>query len=183
MRPGQAEPATGKDMSRGLSLGPVRNGQVSSLPCTGPAVAGRRQALRAFEDRWKKLEVSGWPIPRQVDYRLLGSALARVRWELDITRGWRRNPMFYLDQTLGAIFERLLRPPPIDRARSEEIVSRMAGIPRTVEAAKLNLDQAVAPFAGREDSSRCWSAADRASGPAGLGSCGAWRGSPVRSPG
>ena len=112
-----------------------------------PAVAGRRQALRAFEDRWKKLEVSGWPIPRQVDYRLLGSALARVRWELDITRGWRRNPMFYLDQTLGAIFERLLQPPPIDRARSEEIVSRMAGIPRTVEAAKLNLDQAVAPFA------------------------------------
>ncbi len=112
-----------------------------------PAVAGRRQALRAFEDHWKKLEVSGWPIPRQVDYRLLGSALARVRWELDITRGWRRNPMFYLDQTLGAIFERLLQPPPIDRARSEEIVSRMAGIPRTVEAAKLNLDQAVAPFA------------------------------------
>jgi len=112
-----------------------------------PAVAGRRQALRAFEDRWKKVEVSGWPIPRQVDYRLLGSALARVRWELDITRGWRRNPMFYLDQTLGAIFERLLQPPPIDRARSEEIVSRMAGIPRTVEAAKLNLDQAVALFA------------------------------------
>ncbi len=112
-----------------------------------PAVAGRRQALKAFEDHWKKLEVSGWPIPRQVDYRLLGSALARVRWELDITRGWRRNPMFYLDQTLGAIFERLLQPPPIDRARSEEIVSRMAGIPRTVEAAKLNLDQAVAPFA------------------------------------
>jgi len=112
-----------------------------------PAVAGCRQALRAFEDHWKKLEVSGWPIPRQVDYRLLGSALARVRWELDITRGWRRNPMFYLDQTLGAIFERLLQPPPIDRARSEEIVSRMAGIPRTVEAAKLNLDQAVAPFA------------------------------------
>ena len=112
-----------------------------------PAAAGRRQALRAFEDRWKKVEVSGWPIPRQVDYRLLGSALARVRWELDITRGWRRNPMFYLDQTLGAIFERLLQPPPIDRARSEEIVSRMAGIPRTVEAAKLNLDQAVAPFA------------------------------------
>jgi len=112
-----------------------------------PAVAGRRQALRAFEDHWKKLEVSGWPIPRQVDYRLLGSALARVRWELDITRGWRRNPMFYLDQTLGAIFERLLQPPPIDRARSEEIVSRMASIPRTVEAAKLNLDQAVAPFA------------------------------------
>ena len=112
-----------------------------------PAVAGRRQALRAFEDHWKKLEVSGWPIPRQVDYRLLGSALARVRWELDITRGWRRNPMFYLDQTLGAIFERLLQPPPIDRARSEEIVRRMASIPRTVEAAKLNLDQAVAPFA------------------------------------
>ncbi len=112
-----------------------------------PAVAGRRQALKAFEDHWKKLEVSGWPIPRQVDYRLLGSALARVRWELDITRGWRRNPMFYLDQTLGAIFERLLQPPPIDRARSEEIVSRMASIPRTVEAAKLNLDQAVAPFA------------------------------------
>jgi uncharacterized protein (DUF885 family) len=111
------------------------------------AVAQRRQALAAFEDRWRRLDTSGWPISPQVDYRLIGSALARVRWELDVTRGWQRNPMVYLYQTLGAVYDRLLPPPPLDRVRSEEIVKRMARIPQTVEDAKINLDQARAPFA------------------------------------
>src|SRR6516165_1917484 len=52
------------------------------------AIARRRQEAARFEERWKRLEgeMDGAPVPRQVDYRLLGSALARVRWELDITR-------------------------------------------------------------------------------------------------
>lgn len=111
------------------------------------AVAERRQELARFKDRWKRLGGRGYSFPRQVDYRLIGSALARVRWELDITRGWQRNPMFYIEQTLGAIFDRLLEPPPFDRVRSREIVRRIASIPRTLENAKANLNAAARPFA------------------------------------
>jgi uncharacterized protein (DUF885 family) len=114
---------------------------------SAPAVAKRRQALADFERRWRQIDPSGWTIPRQVDYRLIGSAIARVRWEMEVERGWRRDPRFYVNQTLGAIFERLLQPPPIDAARSGEILRRLQNFPRSVEDAKANLDQAVAPFA------------------------------------
>jgi len=111
------------------------------------AIATRRQALIGFERRWQQIDASAWPVPKQVDYRLIGSAIARVRWELEITREWQRNPRFYVSQTLGGIFERLLQPPPIDAVRSGEIVRRLQSFPRTVEQAKANLDQAVAPWA------------------------------------
>jgi hypothetical protein len=114
------------------------------------AVAQRQTHLDGFEKRWKALgEPAGsWPVTQQVDYRLIGSALARVRWELDVVQGWRRNPLFYVHQTLGAIFEALLQPPPFDGVRSDGLVRRAESIPATLEAARLNLaDHAVGPFA------------------------------------
>lgn len=113
------------------------------------AVARRRQELGGFEERWKRLKsaMETAPVPRQVDYRLMGSALARVRWELDVTRNWQRDPGFYLAQTLGAVFELLPPPPPFEQARSAEIVRRLAATPRLCEDAKANLTDAVAPFA------------------------------------
>jgi hypothetical protein len=110
-------------------------------------VAARREALAGFEKRWQAMDAAAWPVPRQVDWRLLGSAIARVRWELDYERGFRRDPNFYIEQTLGAVFDRLLQPPPFDRARGEEIVRRMEAIPAVLYDAPGNLDQAVAPFA------------------------------------
>jgi uncharacterized protein (DUF885 family) len=111
------------------------------------AVEGQRKALAAFVARHKALEPSGWSVARKVDHRLVGSALARARWELDIERSWQRNPTFYLYQTLGTIHDRLLQPPPIDKERSRAIVERMAAIPRTLEQARANLDgTAVGPF-------------------------------------
>jgi hypothetical protein len=111
------------------------------------AVAAELKALQGFEQRWRALDPSSWPVARQVDHRLLGSAMARVRWELETTAGWRRNPLFYVQQSLGSIFERLLAPPPFDEARASEIERRLGAIPRTVEQAKANLSEARAPFA------------------------------------
>src|SRR5512144_1270817 len=58
-----------------------------------------RRQLDEFRNRWKKLDDPAAPVPRQVDYRLMGSAISRVRWELDYVHGWRNNAMFYVDQT------------------------------------------------------------------------------------
>ena len=93
------------------------------------------------------MDTSGWSVARKVDHRLIGSALVRVHWELDIDRSWQRNPTFYLFQTLGTIHDRLLQPPPLDKERSRAIVERMAAIPRTLEQARANLEgHAVGPF-------------------------------------
>jgi len=118
-------------------------------PDWSPAAAARyQQDLERFEARWRQLDATSWPIPRQVDYRLIGSAISRVRWELDVNRAWQRNPDFYLDQTLGAYVLLLLRPPPFNAARSRDIVATLRSFPRTLDAARNNLTQPAAPFAG-----------------------------------
>src|SRR5260370_34433716 len=87
------------------------------------------------------------PVGGQVDYRLLGAAVARVRWELEVLRSWDRNRRFYVDQTLGAYFESLLAPPPFSRARGEQIARLLESIPSTIDAARVNLTAPIGPFA------------------------------------
>lgn len=111
------------------------------------AFASRGEALRRFEERHGELDASRWPVARQVDLWLLGSAIGRVRWELEVAPGWRRNPTFYLDQTLGTLFDQLLEPPPFDAERSAEIVRRLESAPETLAHARKNLNEARAPFA------------------------------------
>ena len=110
-------------------------------------IAQRLQQLKVFEQRWNALAPSAQtPVHDQVDYRLLGSALARVRWELSIEQSWKRNPQFYVDQTLGSVFLLLLQPPPFSEARQQEIVARMKQIPTTLQAAQQNLTDLRQPF-------------------------------------
>ncbi len=120
----------------------------SWIPDWSPAVAeSYRKQVGAFEQRWKAIDASKWPVPRQVDYRLIGSAIARARWELDFQRGWQRNPSFYLDQTLGAYFHLLLQPPPFSSERGANIVSTLNATPKILEDARKNLTEPVRTFA------------------------------------
>jgi len=110
------------------------------------AVAKQRADLAEFERRWKAMRTDGLPVARMVDYRLIGSAIARVRWELDVNPRWQRDPTFYVEQTVDALQEALMPPPPFGDARSREIVARAENIPSILEQGKLNL-KAIAPFA------------------------------------
>ena len=110
-------------------------------------IARRLQELDRFEQRWKALAPPAQtPVHDQVDYRLLGSAVARVRWELAIEQGWKRDPQFYVDQTLGSVFQLLLQPPPFSESRQQEIVTRIRQIPATLQAAQQNLTDLRQPF-------------------------------------
>src|SRR6185369_529633 len=64
------------------------------------AIARRRAELTDFIKRHQDIHANSWPLPQQVDYRLIGSAIARVHWELNIICGQESNPGFYVDQTL-----------------------------------------------------------------------------------
>src|SRR5207247_4789301 len=107
----------------------------------------QRNQLEKFERRWKKIDASHWSIPQQVDYRLIGSALSRVRWELDMNPRWKRDPNFYIEQTLTALVEALTVPAPYDETRSHEILTRIENIPSILQQGLENLEKPPAPFA------------------------------------
>lgn len=111
------------------------------------AVTKQRAELAGFQSRWKKLDATKLQRAQQVDYRLIGSAVARVHWELDVNRRWQRDPTFYIDQTLTAVTEMLLPPSPFDDLRSRELIARLQNIRGILEDAKTNLQQPAAPFA------------------------------------
>jgi uncharacterized protein (DUF885 family) len=110
------------------------------------SIARQKETLEAFEKRWTQIDPKSWSVAQQVDYRLLGSALARVRWELEINPRWQHDPTFYVDQTMTALLEALVPPPPFSAARSREIVERMEQIPKILDDGKANLHP-VRPFA------------------------------------
>jgi uncharacterized protein (DUF885 family) len=133
-------PFTGDDVNRLERPGGTRDWSRASID-------KHRKDLAQFEARWKKLDTSSWSIPRQVDHRLIGSALARVRWELDTNPRWKRDPNFYIDQTLTAVVEALTVPGPYDAARSREILTRIENIPSILHQGAENLDKPPSPFA------------------------------------
>jgi enamine deaminase RidA (YjgF/YER057c/UK114 family)/ketosteroid isomerase-like protein len=101
-------------------------------------VAEDLRFLADVERRWDAIAPSA-DSAVEVPRRLLGSATARVRWELEIVRSWQRDPWFYLDQTLGHVFDALLSPGPFDAGRSAGIVERLRWIPATLDVARENL--------------------------------------------
>ena len=133
-------PFTGDDVNRMERPGGMRDWSDASIET-------RRKDLAGFEARWKKIDATHWPIPRQVDHRLIGSALSRVRWELDINPRWKRDPNFYIEQTLTPIAEAFLIPGPYDEARSREILARIENIQSILQQGAANLDKPPAPFA------------------------------------
>ena len=79
-------------------------------------VGGYRERLGEFDRQLRSIDVNDAPPEVQVDHALVGSALARVRWELDVVAAWRRHPGFYVDQTIGVLFDQLVVPPPFGPA-------------------------------------------------------------------
>ncbi|MUN40579.1 DUF885 family protein [Actinomadura litoris] len=111
------------------------------------AMEASLDALAGFERRRRGLRDGDAPVPAQVDWYLLGSVLARARWELERYPLWRTNPRFYVDQSVGVLFEALLAPPPFGEGRAADLVAKAASIPRTLEHARANLDAPAAELA------------------------------------
>ena len=111
------------------------------------ALSSVTKDLAAFEDRWRALAPGkGARVAAEVDYRLVGSALARVRWELEGVRSHRRDPGFYVQQTVGALVDLLLPSSPWTEERGHDVVVRLQAFPRILADAEENLDEIVEPF-------------------------------------
>ncbi|MFD7168157.1 DUF885 family protein [Streptomyces violascens] len=114
------------------------------------AVRARREAHERFAERYRRIDLSPADVSGHVDRRLLGSALARVRWEMDLLRAWERDPSFYVDQSLVCVYNLLLEPPPFSAERVDAIVRHLRNVPAVLEQARENLaGNVVGPFARR----------------------------------
>lgn len=109
---------------------------------TEESIDERRQALRGFRDRWHEIDVSREPVAVQVDHRLIGSALARVHWEIDTLRNWERDAVFLTGQILGPWFDLLVQEPPFTEERQQGLLEIARSIPDRVELAGDNLKRA-----------------------------------------
>jgi len=132
-------PFTGDDVNRLERPGGVRDWSAA-------AIDQRGRDLKDFDARYQKIDASGWPVPQQVDYRLIGSALSRVHWEFEVNPRWKRDPNFYIEQTLTPIVEALTVPGPYHEARSREILTRIENVPSILQQGSENLDKAPEPF-------------------------------------
>ncbi|WP_353807602.1 DUF885 family protein [Agromyces sp. SYSU T00194] len=107
-------------------------------------VAAARAKADEFAAEWTALPV---PAPRGdrahraavVDHALVGSAIARVRFELDVVAQWATHPGFYVDHTLGVVFDELLQLPPFDAARAERVARAYEHTPTVLVWARENL--------------------------------------------
>ena len=112
-----------------------------------PAAVTRYHAqVAAFERQWRALDMTGASTSDQIDYRLVGSAIARVIWELDVVPMWRENPDFYVQQSLGSVYAVILPPPPIQPSRQKQILARLEKIPETLNDARANLTDMRGPY-------------------------------------
>jgi uncharacterized protein (DUF885 family) len=111
--------------------------------------AYRRMAgvAREFQGRLETMPRTGWTRADSVDFLLVRSVVERARWEGEVLALHRRNPDFYVQQTLGALWELLILRPPMTPPRVEQILIRLRSIPATAGHARVNLDRPVQAFA------------------------------------
>lgn len=107
-------------------------------------VARYRTDVSDFLNRFNGID-AGTPTSPKVDvesyveYRLMGSAIHRALWELDHLKIWQEQPRFYIDQSIGVLFDHLL-PPRITEEILQEVSLILAETPRILEAGRANLD-------------------------------------------
>jgi uncharacterized protein (DUF885 family) len=109
---------------------------------TVSAIDAMQSSHADFHERWLAMDVTTEPVSVQVDYRLVGSALARVIWDIDTLRNWEKDAVFLTSQILGPWFDRLLQVPPFSADRQQALLTVAKAIPAQVEVAQANLARA-----------------------------------------
>ena len=92
------------------------------------------------------LEFAVWSRDDQVDYFALTSALNRVFWEQNMLRPAQRDPGYYVQQSVGAVWDVLVRQPlkwDEERVRTQ-LLPRLLATPQVLADGQANLEAAQA---------------------------------------
>lgn len=111
------------------------------------AVASSKNKYTEFKTALESIPQRGWSRADSIDYLLLRSAIERVNWELNVLDLPGSHPEFYINQTVGYVFDLLALSSPFTMERADELLLRLNSIPNTLKNAKRSLNNPVQPFA------------------------------------
>ena len=111
------------------------------------ALIRTNELYNSFSKRLKELDRTGWSRTDSVDFLCLRSAVERVNWEINVLRIPFTNPDFYIQQTLGALYERLIVPESFNSVHVNNLISILESFPGNLSSARKNLSDPSAQFA------------------------------------
>ncbi|MGE5814691.1 MAG: DUF885 family protein [Acidobacteriota bacterium] len=128
-------------------------GLVNGVPdYSSEAMATQHRRLADYQKKLSSLDASHWPIPQQVDWRIVQAEMNGLDFDHRVLRPWANNPAFYVtvfpsqsDQparegpfALGAV-ELWKYSFPLTPEQAQEVASGLRTIPALLEQAKRNL--------------------------------------------
>lgn len=118
------------------------------------AMARQHAALRTYQQRLASIDPSSWPIPQQVDYRLVQAEMNGLDFDHRVRRPWSRNPAFYKfvfdsqsdtpareGPVIHGAIDLWTYPLPLVQAHVTELTQRIAAIPSLLQQAERNLTE------------------------------------------
>ena len=119
---------------------------------TAAAMKEQKQGLKNFQKRLAAFDISGWPVPQQVDYHLVRAEMNGLEFYHRVLRPWSRDPCFYLQSQSGAgpAIEGSLRIPrnlPMSEERLAKFRIQLQALPEIFNQAKKNLTEAAGDLA------------------------------------
>ena len=111
------------------------------------AIKEYREKYQYFNYALINLSRTNWTKSDSVDFLITRSAIERVNWELNVLQLPHRNPDFYINQTLGALYELLIIHSPMTKQRAKNIIIRLNSFEKTLSDAKINLTDPISIFA------------------------------------
>jgi len=125
---------------RGLATPPP----VDGVPdFSAAAVNERRQALERYREQLQGFDVAGWPIEKQVDYLVVWSKLNDQLFNHRAMKPWARDALMYLYQVSRVPYAEV----PITDEDTQALRAALAAVPRAMNAAQTNLNEAVGELA------------------------------------
>jgi hypothetical protein len=116
------------------------------------AMAAQQRALGDYQKRLASIDPDGWPIPQQVDWRIVQAEMNGLDFDHRVLRPWANNPAFYVtvfpsqsDQparegplAVGAV-ELWSYAFPLTSANADRIAAGLRTIPALLDQARRNL--------------------------------------------
>ena len=122
-----------------------KTAQTSGVADYSPsAIERRREELARMQARMRDMGVKRWSVAEQVDYLTVRAELDQQDFILSVTRPWARDPVFYIAPLLDIAFTEL----PAEGDELSELQNRLRAIPTILEAARANLVDVAADYAG-----------------------------------
>lgn len=106
------------------------------------AIEAKITQLPALQARLADMNVANWSKTQQVDYLVVRSQFDQMSFDLQVHRPWARDPGFYVDRVFRVTFTEL----PVEGEDLDRFTSRMESVPKILEAAKVNLDEAATDY-------------------------------------